>query len=464
MVRVRPALASEAGMETARIWRDGADGRVRVRWPRDDDRAAGKNNRRTTLPPSPVVDHLFPPDAPNEAVFAEVEDLLYMAADGAADVCVLVYGPTGSGKSYTMGHVVEAAARKIFRRAGRPHRHHGDQRGEEEEEEGVRVTARYIECYQEALYDLFGAYTPEEEGAGTDAAGRRGAGPTKKKEKKLELRQDEARQRTEVTQAVTPVFRDAAALLRGLAEADGRRKTATTKLNARSSRSHAILTLYLDRHRDDDDGGENAREARMAALSRDGSTRLKPGFRAGEEGEQGDLGATMTGRSITLVDLAGSEPLNQHDDDQQHGESTAQARREETKKINLSLHELRNVISQLSAPLAQPPPSRSLSSGDKEQQQHHPNPNPGATPQTNTKKTKTTTTTTTTKKEGKGFVPYNNSKLTRLLKYSLGFGARTLFLVCVSPLAAHAARTEASLEFAACVSFVRVYMRIRRGI
>ncbi|RWA03036.1 hypothetical protein EKO27_g12069, partial [Xylaria grammica] len=371
-------------------------------------------------------------------------DLLYMALDGAADVCILVYGPTGSGKSYTMGHVVEAAARKIFRHAGHhPHRYRGDRHGEEGEgeEEGARVTARYIECYQEALYDLFSAYTPgEEEGTGTDTAGRR----------------DEARQRTEVTQAVTPVFRDAAALLRGLAEADRRRKTAATKLNARSSRSHAILTLYLDRHRDEhDDDGENAREARMAALSRDGSTRLKPGFRAGEE--EGDLGGTMTGKSITLVDLAGSEPLNQHDDDddkqQQHGESTAQARREETKKINLSLHELRNVIAQLSAPPPQPRPprSRSLSSGDKEQQPN-PNPSPGNNnPQTNTKKPKTPTTmAVAAKKEGKAFVPYNNSKLTRLLKYSLGFGARTLFLVCVSPLAAHAARTEASLEFAGC--------------
>ncbi|RYP65194.1 hypothetical protein DL769_006384 [Monosporascus sp. CRB-8-3] len=52
---------------------------------------------------------------------------------------------------------------------------------------------------------------------------------------------------------------------------------------------------------------------------------------------------------------------------------------------------------------------------------------------------------------GNAHVPYADSKLTRLLKYSLGFGTRALFVIALTPLAEQYSETAESLKFAAKV-------------
>ncbi|KAI8446178.1 P-loop containing nucleoside triphosphate hydrolase protein [Phakopsora pachyrhizi] len=47
-----------------------------------------------------------------------------------------------------------------------------------------------------------------------------------------------------------------------------------------------------------------------------------------------------------------------------------------------------------------------------------------------------------------GHVPYRNSKLTRLLKHSLGGNCRTLMIVCVAPTSAHYDETHNTLQYA----------------
>jgi kinesin family protein 3/17 len=82
------------------------------------------------------------------------------------------------------------------------------------------------------------------------------------------------------------------------------RKTAETEMNATSSRSHSIFTIYLE----------------TAAPPLDGETRIKAG-------------------KLNLVDLAGSEKLGKTG-------ATGQTKLEGI-KINLSLTALGNVISAL---------------------------------------------------------------------------------------------------------------------
>ncbi|RYC55541.1 hypothetical protein CHU98_g10667 [Xylaria longipes] len=512
MVRVRPRLLpQEADMEMVDYGRDG-DGRVRV----------GTSSRHT-----PLVDHLFPPDTADAHVFAEVEDLLYMAMDGIADVCILVYGQTGSGKSHTMGHIVSDAAGKIFRYFQQRTRSRDGAYGDDDirhDSNGRRhaIAARYVECYQDMLYDLFSSSqlltnsdTNDDDDDDDDDDDNKGKGNDgndendvnkedhvlKEKKKKannknattkaarkrkdglqqqhkeerrgwgrrLDLRQDDKTQTTEVIDARVPRFRDAAALLAGVGEADKKRATASTRQNERSSRSHAVLTIYLGVGDNDSSNINHSSSSTDTGTTIQGDGGRRPGRRS---------------RTITFVDLAGSEPSAQHD-----GAADAKARAQETKKINLSLHELRNVVSQLgmgqrggtaatSASLSPCPPtststsntgrssSSSSSAAGSTRTLSHPK-KIGTNTNTNTgngngngngngtgtrsRPATITPAPTITRPQPRKHIPYNNSTLTKLLKYSLGFGARTLFIVCVSPLVADVAKTDASLEFAGCV-------------
>lgn len=51
-------------------------------------------------------------------------------------------------------------------------------------------------------------------------------------------------------------------------------------------------------------------------------------------------------------------------------------------------------------------------------------------------------------KRGKAHVPYRNSKLTRLLKFSLGGNCKTVMIVCISPSSAHFDETQNTLRYA----------------
>lgn len=108
--------------------------------------------------------------------------------------------------------------------------------------------------------------------------------------------------------------------------------------------------------------------------------------------------------TLNLVDLAGSERLKQ---------SGAEGdRMKETQNINASLKSLGDVIEALGS-----------------NQKH---------------------------------IPYRNSKLTYLLRYSLGGNSKTLMFVMVSPMEAHLNETLSSLRFATKVS--KVYLSLRYHI
>lgn len=132
-----------------------------------------------------------------------------------------------------------------------------------------------------------------------------------------------------------------------------RRKTASTNMNADSSRSHAMITVIIRQESSD---------------------------------------KTLSSK-LQFVDLAGSERLKR---------TGAEGRRmKEGIDINKGLLTLANVISALADP-----------------------------------------------KKKKAFVPYRDSKLTHLLKGSIGGNHKTLMITCVSPAASNAEETENSLRYA----------------
>ncbi|TFK30051.1 kinesin [Coprinopsis marcescibilis] len=340
---------------------------------------------------------------------------------------ILAYGQTSSGKTFTMTGVdldadpsdpsnnmgiVPRAVSNIFSRANQL----------KEEKSGTwtyNIKASFIEIYNEDLIDLLSI---------DDLGGRRDVQIREDKHGHIiwdGLREVNVRNATEVM-----------SLLR---KGTSIRRTNETDMNAQSSRSHAIFSLTLTQKKYSGstpgprshsplppNGRSPSRLARPGSMyaSPGGANRvaspplgrpstpsfasamnrggLRPasalghsGDRAGADDEAGDW-VTVTSK-FHFVDLAGSERLKR---------TAAQGERiKEGISINSGLLALGNVISALGDPA----------------------------------RAKSNTAT---------YVPYRDSKLTRLLQDSLGGNAHTLMIACVSPAEWNAGETLNTLKYA----------------
>ncbi|KAJ2820658.1 hypothetical protein FBU31_005150, partial [Coemansia sp. 'formosensis'] len=284
-------------------------------------------------------DYAFGPDASQSAVYeAAVFPLLQRFVEGY-NVTVLAYGQTSSGKTYTMGTesddgsgVVPRALRWLFawwaaQEAAR--------RG------SVRIS--FLEVYNDELIDLV---------AQTQG---RGVRPP------IFVRED-AKGHVVWTGVKEVSVDDADVALGILADGSRERQTGGTRMNEKSSRSHAIYSVTLTQARGD--------SARIVS-------------------------------KLHFVDLAGSERLKKT--------LAVGERQREGIAINSGLLALGNVISAL---------------GD---------PHRGAP----------------------SFVPYRDSKLTHMLRDSLGGSAQTLLIACVSQAEANVAESLNTLKYAARARNIR---------
>jgi kinesin family protein C2/C3 len=171
-------------------------------------------------------DGVLPPEASQEEVFAELEDLVTSAADGY-HVCVLAYGQTGSGKTYTMegSRETQGVAQRAFRRLFRVLK-------EREAHVEAQVSMSMVEIYNEHIFDLLHR---AEKSRDVDAP----------LQTAHEIRQSEEKgvfvkgvDRVEVRS-----HQDVAALL---AQGHAARAMAATGVHDRSSRSHCVLTIFVE--------------------------------------------------------------------------------------------------------------------------------------------------------------------------------------------------------------------------
>ncbi|XP_014220007.1 osmotic avoidance abnormal protein 3-like [Copidosoma floridanum] len=273
-------------------------------------------------------DATFEPEASTEAVYEQVGSYVVEAVLEGYNGTVFAYGQTGCGKSHTMRGFIERALEHLFEATSTAS---SDTR--------YLALLTYLEIYNEKLRDLL---DPGEGGH------------------QLQLKEDPVRG-TYVAGGLREVtVKDGRECARLVEQGDRRRVAAATRMNAASSRSHAVLTISLE------------------------AIAIGPAATAGS-------GAVRRGR-LHLVDLAGSE--------RQRRTGATGDRLKEAASINLSLSALGNVISALAA--------------------------------------------------GNGrHVPYRDSKLTRLLRDSLGGNARTLMIACVSPSDVDAEETLSTLRYAA---------------
>ena len=325
--------------------------------------AVGAPRAERDRPPPPphafAFDAVFPHGATNGDVFSEVAPVVRAALDGGR-ACVFAYGATGSGKTHTLlgshggggERGVAAMACELLFREAIPH-------GRDGAAPALAITASALEVYNEEVHDLLAPLSAQPPPSGWDRGGASGGCATVPPSPSLSIELtpsgDDATAAGSRCVALA-CMADVDALL---ATASAARATGATLLNARSSRSHMVITLRLG---------------------------------AG-------------GGVLNLVDLAGSERLSKSGAE---GDAA-----KETAAINKSLSALADVVAAIASKAA--------------------------------------------------FVPFRNSKLTRLLSPALGPDARVLMLVTVSPEPGSLGETLCSLRFAAKAATCELAAAHKRG-
>lgn len=171
-----------------------------------------------------TFDKSFPCATSQDEIFLEVSEFVQSALDGY-NVCLFSYGQTGSGKTHTMQGYGRGEMAGIIPRAIAQIGRYRDATVDKGWVYQMDVT--FIEIYNEVVYDLL---RPE----GSD-------------KESLDIKQDN-RGKTYV-QGATKLSIDPAdnkAIDDLMDTAALHRQTASTNMNAQSSRSHSIFTLYLE--------------------------------------------------------------------------------------------------------------------------------------------------------------------------------------------------------------------------
>ncbi|KAF4945751.1 hypothetical protein FGADI_11683 [Fusarium gaditjirri] len=270
MCRVRPALGNGEGEEAQMSFPDDKTSAEIVLAGPEEKSSLGQITRKNY----PFeFDRVFVPGTQNQEIFGEISQLVQSALDGY-NVCIFCYGQTGSGKTHTMSSddgMIPRATHMIYDTITKL----------KEKSWEYTMEGSFVEVYNEELNDLL---TPNERSA-----------------KRLEIRHDEARKQTTITNCKSVRLDSPSSVETMLEEAQNNRSVAATKANERSSRSHSIFILKLI-------------------------------------GENSATGERCEG-TLNLVDLAGSERLK-------HSQAEGD-RMKETQNINKSLSCLGDVIEAL---------------------------------------------------------------------------------------------------------------------
>ncbi|KAF7536482.1 hypothetical protein G7054_g4497 [Neopestalotiopsis clavispora] len=239
VARIRPLLSQELDKDiivTAASTEDGKSNTL-VRIPSPKNEA-----EEFTFAFNSVYDQ---PTTQEELFTAEVAPHLKALFQGL-DVTIFAYGVTGTGKTHTMRGGLKLADRGViprllsgvYRKAKRIMKDSND-------ETVVTVALSYYEIYNDKVYDLFEP-------------------PEKRTPTGLPLR--EAHGRTHVVGLTERPCEDLKDFEKLYIEANNNRITAATKLNAHSSRSHAILRVKLVQTT-----GDMVRESTASAIDLAGS-------------------------------------------------------------------------------------------------------------------------------------------------------------------------------------------------
>ncbi|CAH8855280.1 unnamed protein product [Trichobilharzia szidati] len=320
-----------------------------------------------------TYDHVFNINTPQDCVFQTLAKPLVDGCMDGYNATIIAYGQTGSGKTYTMGTgfdigcshadvgLIPRAVQYLFacitkRRA--------EAATKKEPVPEFKVVAQFLELYNEELVDLLDS----------------------ERVRKPHLRLHEnAQGDIYLTGVSTRLVSSLDDTLKCLHDGTLVRSTASTNMNAQSSRSHAIFTLHIRQQKllKYENSNEQKKSDTQSGVDVDPDSTVV---------DQVPEYETLTAK-FHFVDLAGSERLKRT--------GATGDRAKEGISINRGLLALGNVISAL---------------GDKSKRGCH--------------------------------VPYRDSKLTRLLQDSLGGNSRTIMIACISPSDCDFLETLNTLKYA----------------
>jgi len=393
-----------------------------------------------------TFDQVFKPDCTQEDVYSKVAQHAKAVIHGY-NTTVFAYGSTGSGKSYTMTGtsakpgIIPRVVSEIFSII--------ETTTSAEKDVLFYVRMSYVELYNNNFRNLLEGASRELNLNGADMK----AMATHAKERsdrmnfssgghahahapteKIEVRESQAagvflsghNLRIPITSA-----QEAFVLI---SKGNKLRATSYTNCNDLSSRSHAVLTIHVESRvfGRKDKGGDGA-PAHSHGLNTTGGSAVSlasldsDGFDTASSSAAG--GELRLGK-MHLVDLAGSERLAMSGAE---GETLV-----ETQNINLSLTALGDVLSALSKNatiLAQQAraPGKSRSQSVSMNHTHMP-------------------------------VPYRNSKLTHLLKDSLGGNSKTIMITNVRCLSEYYQQTSISLLYASRAKKIQNKSSVNRNV
>lgn len=334
-----------------------------------------------------VFDNVFGMDVPQSQLHLETAAPILRGFMEGYNCSIMAYGQTGSGKTFTMG-ASDATSTRIP--SG-----NNNQSGliirsvmdlfdklnssiDAGDTISYQVKVSYLEVYGEDIHDLLD----------DSSASIHSRVP-------LPIREDKGG-KFFVQGLSYAIVESAESTLKILANGTKHRKTVATAMNASSSRSHAVFTIYLE---------QRVRvETDIAAVNSKRpfkNNNLPPSTTAGII-----MSEQVVSSKLTFVDLAGSESNTRADNKGQ--------RLVEGIQINLGLFNLGRVISELAAmddSRRGGTPVKGGSSGGG----------------------------------GQHCCQFRNSKLTLLLKDALGGNSQTLFIACVSPAESNESETLSTL-------------------
>lgn len=332
-----------------------------------------------------AFDAVHPPSATQEDVYLASALPSVKAVLAGYNAAIIAYGQTGAGKTHTMEGASEGDRRGIVPRvvadafagieADDIANGANASPGSSASPTPARflVRASYLQIYNETISDLL---RPERTN--------------------LAIRED-AKRGVFVEGLSEWVVRSPAEVHALMARGRAVRATGATRLNEASSRSHAVLTITIERCASvvGGGGGVGGGEERSGSKNDTSSSAASSAVRVGK---------------LHLVDLAGSERV---------AITGATGKRlQESKRINASLSALGNVIAALTAhSAAADAGSSSISSS-------------------------------ASARAPRSHIPYRDSKLTRLLEDSLGGNCVTTLVATVSPSSCAFSESLSTLKFA----------------